>query len=113
MRMDGPEVFRAAVAELVDLTRDVLEAAGITAADVALVIPHQANGRIIRMMLQLLHIDEARAFVNLSRYGNTSAASIPIALSEAVAQRRLADGDVVVLNAVGGGITAGAVVMRW
>jgi len=113
MRMDGPEVFRAAVAELVDLTREVLDVAGVAAEDVALVIPHQANGRIIRMMLQLLRIDESRAFVNLSRYGNTSAASIPIALTEAVAERRLRAGDIVVLNAVGGGLTAGAVVMRW
>jgi 3-oxoacyl-[acyl-carrier-protein] synthase-3 len=69
--------------------------------------------RIIRMMLQLLRIDETRAAINLDRYGNTSAASIPIALTEAVGARRLAAGDVVVLNAVGGGITAGAVVARW
>jgi 3-oxoacyl-[acyl-carrier-protein] synthase-3 len=113
MHMDGPEVFRAAVAELVDLTREVLDAAGVRAEDVALVIPHQANGRIIRSMLQLLRIDEGRAFVNLTRYGNTSAASIPIALTEAIAAGRVHDGDLVVLNAVGGGITAGAAVLRW
>ena len=113
MRMNGPEVFRAAVAELVDLTRDTLAAAGIGAEDVALVIPHQANGRIIRSMLQLLRIDESRAFINLTRYGNTSAASIPIALTEAIAAGRVHDGDVVVLNAVGGGLTAGAAVVRW
>ncbi len=113
MRMDGPEVFRVAVEHLVDLTREVLAAAGATADDVALFVPHQANLRIIRMMLQLLRIDESRAYVNLSRYGNTSAASIPIALAEAVRDGRLAAGDLVVLNAVGGGITAGAVVARW
>ncbi len=113
MHMDGPEVFRTAVEQLVDLTREVLAAVGLTAAEVALFVPHQANLRIIRMMLQLLHIDEARVAINLDRYGNTSAASIPIALADAVGARRLAAGDVVVLNAVGGGITAGAVVARW
>jgi 3-oxoacyl-[acyl-carrier-protein] synthase-3 len=113
MHMDGPEVFRVAVEHLVDLTREVLAAAGAAPADVALFVPHQANVRIIRMMLQLLGIDESRAVVNLSRYGNTSAASIPIALAEAVAEGRLAAGDLVLLNAVGGGITAGAVLARW
>jgi 3-oxoacyl-[acyl-carrier-protein] synthase-3 len=113
MHMDGPEVFRVAVEHLVDLTREALAVAGVAPADVALVVPHQANVRIIRMMLQLLRIDESRAVVNLSRYGNTSAASIPIALTEAVREGRLARGDLVVLNAVGGGITAGAVVARW
>jgi 3-oxoacyl-[acyl-carrier-protein] synthase-3 len=113
MRMQGQEVFRAAVDQLVDLTREVLASAHVAADDVALFVPHQANVRIIRMMLQLLGIAEERAYVNLSRYGNTSAASIPIALSEACAERRLAPGDLVVLNAVGGGITAGAVVARW
>jgi 3-oxoacyl-[acyl-carrier-protein] synthase-3 len=106
-------VFRVAVEHLVDLTREALAVAGVAPADVALVVPHQANVRIIRMMLQLLRIDESRAVVNLSRYGNTSAASIPIALTEAVREGRLARGDLVVLNAVGGGITAGAVVARW
>ncbi|MBI3769329.1 MAG: beta-ketoacyl-ACP synthase 3 [Deltaproteobacteria bacterium] len=113
MHMDGPEVFRVAVEHLVDLTREALAVAGVAPADVALFVPHQANVRIIRMMLQLLRIDESRAMVNLSRYGNTSAASIPIALTEAVREGRLAHGDLVVLNAVGGGITAGAVVARW
>jgi len=113
MHMDGQEVFRTAVEQLVDLTREALAAVGLATADVALFVPHKANVRIIRMMLQLLRIDETRAAINLDRYGNTSAASIPIALTEAVDARRLAAGDVVVLNAVGGGITAGAVVARW
>jgi 3-oxoacyl-[acyl-carrier-protein] synthase-3 len=113
MHMDGPEVFRVAVDQLVDLTREALAVVGLVPADVALFVPHQANVRIIRMMLQLLGIEEGRAAINLDRYGNTSAASIPIALTEAIAARRLAAGDVVVLNAVGGGITAGAVVARW
>jgi 3-oxoacyl-[acyl-carrier-protein] synthase-3 len=113
MRMDGPEVFRTAVEQLVALTREALAAVHLTPADVALFVPHQANIRIIRMMLQLLGIEEARAAINLDRYGNTSAASIPIALAEALAAGRIAARDPVVLNAVGGGITAGAVVARW
>ena len=113
MRMQGAEVFRAAVEHLVALTREVLAAAGLAAADVALVVPHQANLRIVRMMLQLLAIPEERAAINLARYGNTSAASIPIALAEAVRAGRLAAGDVVIMNGVGGGITAGAILARW
>jgi 3-oxoacyl-[acyl-carrier-protein] synthase-3 len=113
MRMQGQEVFRAAVEHLVDLTRGVLADAGLDAAAVRLFVPHQANLRIIRMMQQLLGIPDERVAVNLDRYGNTSAASIPIALAEAVAAWRLAAGDVLVMNAVGGGITAGAVVVRW
>lgn len=113
LRMEGQEVFRAAVEHLVDLTRGVLADAGLDAAAVRLFVPHQANLRIIRMMQQLLGIDDARVAVNLDRYGNTSAASIPIALAEAVAAGRLAAEDVFVMNAVGGGITAGAVAARW
>jgi len=113
MRMQGAEVFRVAVEHLVDLTRAVLAAADLTPADVALLVPHQANVRIVRMMLQLLAIPEERAAINLARYGNTSAASIPIALAEAVRGGRLAAGDVMLLNGVGGGVTAGAVVARW
>jgi 3-oxoacyl-[acyl-carrier-protein] synthase-3 len=113
MRMRGPDVFRVAVEQLVALTREALAASGLTAADVALMVPHQANVRIIRAMLAQLEIAEDRVGINLDRCGNTSAASIPIALSEAVASGRLRAGDVLVLNAVGGGMTAGALVARW
>ena len=113
MRMDGTEVFRAAVEHLVALTREVLEEAGLTAEDVGVLVPHQANVRIIRRMIAQLGIDDDRVEVNLERFGNTSAASIPIALADAVAAGRLGRGDVLVLNAVGGGMTAGAVVARW
>jgi 3-oxoacyl-[acyl-carrier-protein] synthase-3 len=113
MRMQGQEVFRAAVEHLVDLTRGVLADAGLDPSMVRLFVPHQANVRIIRMMQQLLGIDDERVVVNLDRYGNTSAASIPIALEEAIATGRLASGDAFVMNAVGGGFTAAAVAARW
>lgn len=113
MRMRGQDVFRLAVEQLVALTREVLDAAGLSSDDVALLVPHQANVRIIRMMLAQLRIPEARVCVNLERCGNTSAASIPLALRDAVEQDRLRPGDVLVLNAVGGGMTAGAIVARW
>jgi 3-oxoacyl-[acyl-carrier-protein] synthase-3 len=113
MRMRGQEVFRLAVEQLVALSRETLAAAGLAPSDVALLVPHQANVRIIRMMLAQLGIPEDRVAVNLERCGNTSAASIPLALRDAIAQGRLASGDVLVLNAVGGGMTAGAIVARW
>ena len=113
MRMRGAEVFRAAVDHLVGLSREVLEAAGLSASDVHLLVPHQANLRIIRMVLAQLDLPMSRVALNLQTCGNTSAASIPLALSEAVAAGRLSEGDVLLLNAVGGGITAGAVVARW
>jgi 3-oxoacyl-[acyl-carrier-protein] synthase-3 len=113
MRMRGQDVFRLAVEQLVALTREVLDAAALTPDDVALIVPHQANVRIIRMMLSQLRIAEDRVCVNLERCGNTSAASIPLALRDAVEQGRLRDGDVLLLNAVGGGMTAGAIVARW
>jgi len=76
-------------------------------------VPHQANIRIIRMMVAQLGIDEDRVAMNLDRCGNTSAASIPIALREAVEAGRIGPGDLLLLNAVGGGMTAGAAVVRW
>ncbi|MEW6272535.1 MAG: beta-ketoacyl-ACP synthase III [Thermodesulfobacteriota bacterium] len=113
MRMRGQEVFRLAVEQLVALTRDALAAADLTPADVALLVPHQANVRIIRMMTAQLGIPEERVGINLDRCGNTSAASIPLALRDALEHGRLGAGDVLVLNAVGGGMTAGAIVARW
>jgi 3-oxoacyl-[acyl-carrier-protein] synthase-3 len=113
MRMQGQEVFRAAVEHLVDLTRGVLTDAGLDSAAIRLFVPHQANVRIIRMMQQLLGVDDERVVVNLDRYGNTSAASIPIALEEAISKGRLGSGDAFVMNAVGGGFTAAAIAARW
>jgi 3-oxoacyl-[acyl-carrier-protein] synthase-3 len=113
MRMRGREVFRFAVEQLVALTREALAAAGLGPDAVRLLVPHQANVRIIRAMVAQLAIGEDRVGINLDRCGNTSAASIPIALRDAVSAGRLGAGDVLVLNAVGGGMTAGALVARW
>lgn len=113
MRMRGQEVFRVAVEQLVALSREVLAAAGIAPADVALMVPHQANARIVRMMVAQLGVPQDRVGLNLDRCGNTSAASIPLALRDALDQGRLRAGDILLLNAVGGGMTAGAVVARW
>ena len=113
MRMRGGEVFRAAVEHLVGLSLEVLAAAGLEASDVDLLVPHQANLRIIRMVLAQLDLPQSRTALNLQGCGNTSAASIPLALADALAADRLSEGDILLLNAVGGGITAGAVVARW
>jgi 3-oxoacyl-[acyl-carrier-protein] synthase-3 len=113
LRMQGAEVFRTAVEQLVALTREVLATAHVAAPEVDLLVPHQANLRIVRSMASQLGIDERRIAVNLDRCGNTSAASIPIALADALAAGRLAPGQIVAMNAVGGGITAGALVARW
>jgi 3-oxoacyl-[acyl-carrier-protein] synthase-3 len=112
MRMKGPELFRAAVTELLSVTRDLLRETGLAVGDVTLLIPHQANARIIDALTEHLGIVPDRVARNLERYGNTSAASIPLAFDEAWRAGRLRPGDVVVLNAVGGGLTWGAAAVR-
>ncbi len=113
MRMKGQEVFRFAVDQLVALTHDVLSQAGSTPGDVDLFVPHQANLRIIRMVALQLGIEQDRFVQNLESCGNTSAASIPLALAAALAAGRIAPGQLVVLGAVGGGMTAGAAALLW
>jgi 3-oxoacyl-[acyl-carrier-protein] synthase-3 len=111
--MHGREIFRHAVREMADSSLQALETAGITLDDVALVVPHQANVRIIEAMAKRLDLPMERVFVNLDRYGNTSAASVPIALVEAAEQGRLKDGDYVLLTSFGGGLTWASSVVRW
>src|SRR6202044_3254709 len=89
MHMDGRAVFRWAVAILCDTIQDVLKASNMTAGDVDLYVPHQANIRIINAAIDVLHIPRSRVFNNLHRYGNTSAGSIPLALDEALQEGRL------------------------
>ena len=113
IRMKGPELFKIAVKSMEEVSRKVAERAGIALEDVALIVPHQANLRIINAVAQRLGLGPEKVFTNVDRYGNTSAASVPIALDEAVAAGRIRDGDLVMLNACGGGLTWGANLIRW
>ena len=113
MRMEGSEVFRRAVRIVVESAAVTLERAGVGPSDVDLFVPHQANIRIIEASCSRLGIPMDRAVVNLDRYGNTSAASIPIALAEAAEAGRLRPGDVVLLSGFGAGMTWASAVLRW
>ena len=112
IKMAGNETFKQAVTRLVEVSREALESNGLSVSDVDLFVPHQANQRIISAVGKRLGIPDEKVFVNLSRYGNTSAASIPIALAEARAQGRLKKGDLVLLAAFGAGLTWGSVLLR-
>jgi 3-oxoacyl-[acyl-carrier-protein] synthase-3 len=111
--MDGGDVFKLAVRGMVDSAVRALEKAGLKKEDISLLIPHQANMRIIDAVGKRLGLGEDKVFVNIQKYGNTSAATIPIALCEAQEQGRVKKGDVVVLDAFGGGLTWGSVALRW
>ncbi len=113
VQMRGREVFKFAVREMEDAARDILEQHGIAADEVSCVIPHQANLRIIDAIAQYLEIPVDRFFVNLDRYGNTSAASIPLALDEARRTGRIRPGDLTLLVAFGAGLTYGSALVRW
>ncbi len=113
IRMDGRETYRYATRTLAASALAAIERAGWTPADVDLVIPHQANARIIDAVAKSLGYPMERVFVNLDRYGNTSAASVGIALAEAVGTGRVAPGDRLVLVAFGAGYTSGAVALEW
>jgi len=113
VKMQGNDVFKHAVRDMVDCATDVVAAAGLTLADVDLFIPHQANIRIIDAIATRLKVPTAKVFVNIENYGNTSSATIPIALCEAVEQGRLKPGDILVLDAFGAGLTWGAAAIRW
>jgi 3-oxoacyl-[acyl-carrier-protein] synthase-3 len=113
LRMDGSELFRRAVRVMADSGAAALAKVGLAPDDVALFVPHQANVRIIDACTARLGIDCGRVAVNVDRYGNTSAASVPLALTEAVEAGRLADGDIVLLGGIGAGLTWASVVVRW
>lgn len=113
LTMQGNEVFKLAVRAMGEVAHEALSASGMTPADIDLFIPHQANRRIIDAIGKRLGLAEDRVFVNLDRYGNTSAASIPIALDEANRSSRIKEGDIVLFDAFGGGLTWGAALMRW
>jgi len=113
IKMQGQEVFRRAVRAVVDSARLTLERANLTADDVDWFVPHQANLRIIEAAASRLEIPMERTIVNIERYGNTSAASIPLAMSEAVDDGRIGDGDVLLLSGFGAGMTWGSAALRW
>jgi 3-oxoacyl-[acyl-carrier-protein] synthase-3 len=113
LRMEGREVFKHAVAMITDVIEDVFQQAGITAEELDWFVPHQANRRIIDASAKKLGIAEEKVVVTVDRHGNTSAASVPLALTAAVADGRIKRGDLVLLEAMGGGFTWGAVLLRW
>jgi len=113
VRMDGAEVFRRAVRLVVASASATLERAGVGAERVDLFVPHQANARIIAAAAQRLGLGPERVAVNIDRYGNTSAASVPLALAEAADAGRLRDGDIVLLTAIGAGMAWASALLRW
>jgi 3-oxoacyl-[acyl-carrier-protein] synthase-3 len=113
LRMEGREVFKHAVAMITDVIEDAFRATGTTADDIDWFVPHQANKRIIDGSAHKLGIAPEKVVTTVDKHGNTSAASIPLALAVAVADGRIKRGDLVLLEAMGGGFTWGAVLVRW
>jgi 3-oxoacyl-[acyl-carrier-protein] synthase-3 len=113
LRMEGREVFKHAVAMITDVIEDAFKATGYSAADIDWFVPHQANKRIIDGSAHKLGIAPEKVVVTVDRHGNTSAASIPLALFDAVADRRIKRGNLVLLEAMGGGFTWGSALLRW
>lgn len=111
--MAGNEVFKFAVRIMGNAAEEALRKAGMSKEDINLLVPHQANVRIIQSALNRLDLSEEKCMVNLDKYGNMSAASIPVALAEAVEQGRVNDGDCLVFVGFGGGLTWGASVLIW
>ncbi len=113
MHMEGREVFKFAVSKMIDATDVALRKANLHKSDLDWLIPHQANKRIIDAAAKYLDMPEEKVVVNIAEYGNTSAASIPIALSEAVNAGRMRAGDIIVFVGFGGGLSWGAVTWKW
>jgi len=113
LRMKGREVFRHAVVNLADVLNEVLEAAGLTSADVDWVVPHQANARILDATAKKLGLPAEKVVVTVDQHANTSAASVPLAFDAAIRDGRIQRGDIVVLEAMGGGFTWGAAALRY
>jgi 3-oxoacyl-[acyl-carrier-protein] synthase-3 len=113
VRMDGPEVFRHAVTKISEVIDSTLTQAGYKASDIDWFVPHQANKRILDGAARKLGLDPQKIIVTVDKHANTSAASIPLALSQGCADGRIKPGDLVLLEAMGGGFTWGAVLLRW
>ncbi len=112
-KMKGNELFKVAVRSMTEISREVLEQGGQKEEDVDLFIPHQANQRITEAVADRLNVDLSKVYSNIAVHGNTSAASIPIALDECVQASKVKEGDLVLMTSFGGGVTWGAVLMRW
>lgn len=112
IKVDGREVFEFAVKSVSANINELLESAGLTMQDIKYVIPHQANGRIVEGIVKKLKVDAAKFFVNIHRYGNTSSASIPIALSEMIEQGLVSKSDKIILSGFGGGLTWGSILVE-
>jgi 3-oxoacyl-[acyl-carrier-protein] synthase III len=113
VKQEGQQVFKFAVRKMYELCDNLLRRHGLSASDVSLLIPHQANKRIITATAERLGLAEERVIINLDRFGNTTAGTIPLATRDAIAQGRLKKGDLVLFAAVGAGYTAGASLWRW
>ncbi len=113
IKMKGRELFTVAVRNMEEACRNVIEKAGVSIKDIDLVIPHQANVRIINSLAEKLGISKDKVFINIDKYGNTSAASIPIALHEALKEGRIKRGDLILFTAMGGGLTWGATLLKY
>ena len=113
VHQEGSQVFKYAVRRMADLSSHLLERNGFTKQDLALLVPHQANLRIIRATQERLGVDDSKVMVNIDKYGNTTAATIPLGLCDAVTQGRLRKGDLVLIVTVGAGYTTGGLLLRW
>lgn len=113
VKMKGNETFKVAVRMLEEIARETLASNKLTIEDIDLYVPHQANVRILKAVAERLGLPLEKIMLNLDRYGNTSAASIPIALDEAVRQGRIKDGSLVMLGAFGAGLTWASALIRW
>jgi 3-oxoacyl-[acyl-carrier-protein] synthase-3 len=113
VHQEGQQVFKYAVRRMSELAVEILQRNGLTSRDLALVVPHQANLRIIRAMQERLGVDDSKILINIDHFGNTTAATIPLGLMDALEQKRLRKGDLVLLISVGAGYTTGAMLLRW
>jgi 3-oxoacyl-[acyl-carrier-protein] synthase-3 len=110
---DGKTVFKFAVKNMADVSRQILDDNNLVGDDIKLFIPHQANRRIIDAAAKRCGLKDEQVFININRYGNTTAGTIPIALDEACEMGRIEDGDLLLLAAFGGGFTWGSMLIRW
>jgi 3-oxoacyl-[acyl-carrier-protein] synthase-3 len=111
--MNGSDVFKVAVREMCRAAQKVMSDAGVAASDIALIIPHQANIRIIEALAKRLDVGMDKVYINIEKYGNTSAASVPLALDEANRAGKIKAGDYILMVAFGGGLIWGSALVRW